>query len=193
MLKHGYHLKGVMRPGRSLLTYTAMALVVVALALAALPDIVDQGPEHREKIEPRVLVESAVFGGNESLGQQRRHFIQADNDPVFHRHPVNHLAVTIENQGRLRWIVLGYVANAGDVQLIQAVKQDSQKHGQNKSDPKHEADNVAFVKRFSALGRRCVFFLFGNGHLKDFCVCFYVCRTGPPGAVRHHRHGNVEE
>lgn len=99
-----------------------------------------------------MLVKSAVFGSNECFGQQRRHLVQTDDDPPLCSHQVDQLAVTIENKGGLGWIVLGDIPDSRDVQLLKDEQQDSQKHGQNKTDSEHEADDMPFIVRLSALG-----------------------------------------
>ena len=98
-----------------------------------------------------MFVESAVLCRHERLGQQRGHFVKADDDTVLSRHPVDHGAVPIEDQGRLGGIVLGHIPDAGNVKLVQGQQQYPQKHGQDNTDPEHEADDMAFVQRLLTL------------------------------------------
>ena len=63
------------------------------------------------------------------------------------------------------------------IELLQYKQHDPQKHGEDDTDSEHEADDVALVQRFPALGRGCRFFFLRNCHLPKTYLIFSIrCR-----------------
>ena len=107
-----------------------------ALIEAFRPHAVVDGPEDADVIDPVVLVEAAVLGGEEGVHKMLRDIVERDGPPVLHEDPPELTAVSVENAARhFHFLQLREIEGLGKVVAGLQVKESA-------GDP-HDRDNEA--------------------------------------------------